>query len=411
MSEVASVFAVEAIKDASKELCESKNNIFEACNDGLNQAKELLELTQTEKDTSYTLLNVAKNVEFVKHSIVIGLEAELAEATMELVAASPNPIAMVAIGARIADIEAKLVSARQEYAEAVQHREAMERRYELAIKAVNIAKDRYDNLQMNFETHKREIESLVDTGYMRLNNAYNDLSEYLLRISPPVREYVNKWFTEKPQENTVIRPDSIKEKLDVNENVIDTILVHLYATDIAFRGNVDNYCEEMKFGNKDGVELKIKKYMVGRLCEEIVIRTFKPISKKIDTQKRESLPDGRYTKVDMVVYGLTHPIILGRGEGMGARDGGSFAVEVKSGQASYLYQQINHMELQAYGHQGYDASCVICTRDIHDLSAEKENELRTKLREAGSPIIGMLPRKEELDQRCINFVKGKVNHV
>lgn len=411
MSEVASVFAVEAIKDASKELCESKNNIFEACNDGLNQAKELLELTQREKDASYTLLNIAKNVELVKHSIVIGLELELAEATMELAAVSPNPIAMAAVAARIADIETKLVSARQEYAEAVKHREAMEKRYELAIKAVDIAKDRYDNLQMNFESYKREIEMLVDSGYMRLNNAYNDLSSYLLRISPTVREDVNKWFTEKPQENTVVRPDNIKEKLDVNENVVDTILVHLYATDIAFRENVDNYCEEMKLGNKDGVELKIKKYMVGRLCEEIVIRTFKPISKKIDTQKRESLPDGRYTKVDMIVYGLTHPIILGRGEGMGARAGGSLAVEVKSGQASYLYQQINHMQLQAYGHQDYDASCVICTRDIHDLSEEKENELRTKLREAGSPIIGMLPRKEELDQRCINFVKGKVNHV
>ena len=33
-----------------------------------------------------------------------------------------------------------------------------------------------------------------------------------------------------------------------------------------------------------------------------------------------------------------------------------------------------------------DASCVICTRDIHDLSLEKENELREKLREAGSPM-------------------------
>ena len=40
---------------------------------------------------------------------------------------------------------------------------------------------------------------------------------------------------------------------------------------------------------------------------------------------------------------------------------------------------------------------VICSRDIHDLSPEKEQELRDALRSAGSPIIGMLPSKDELD--------------
>jgi hypothetical protein len=54
---------------------------------------------------------------------------------------------------------------------------------------------------------------------------------------------------------------------------------------------------------------------------------------------------------------------------------------------------------------------VICTRDIHDLSPEKENELREKLRKAGSPMIGMLPRKDELDDGCIRFVKGKMENV
>ena len=281
----------------------------------------------------------------------------------------------------------------------------------MAVKAMNLAQERHDTLLMYFETGKKSIEVTVDKGCARLNFAYQDLQKYVSRIAPDVRNNLDKWFNDKPKENTPVRPNEIRDKLDVDENVVDTILEYLYATDMGFRANVDSYCNEMKIGNEVGAELKIKKQMVGRLCEEIVIRAFKPISTQISTQMKESLPNGRYTKVDLIVYGLTNPLVLGRGVGMGAREGGSLAVEVKSGHSSYLYQQLSHMQDQAFGHKSCDASCVICTRDIHDLSLEKENELREKLREAGSPMIGMLPRKDDLDNRCINFVKGKLKDV
>lgn len=411
MSTAASVFEVDAISNAVQELSQIKNSSFDTCNDGLNQARQLLEKTQTEEQTSKTILDIAKGVEMAKHAIVIELEARLAAALAELAAVTPDPIAMAAVGARIADIESQLVPARQEYEEAVRHREALERRYEMAVKAMNLAQERHDTLQMHFEAGKRSIEVTVDRGCARLKLAYQDLQKYISRIAPDVRNSLDKWFNDKPEENTPVRPNEIRDKLDVDENVVDAILEYLYATDMGFRANVDSYCNEMKIGNEVGAELKIKKQMVGRLCEEIVIRAFKPISTQISTQAMESLPDGRYTKVDMIVYGLTNPLVLGRGEGMGAREGGSLAVEVKSGHSSYLYQQLSHMQDQAFGHKGCDASCVICTRDIHDLSPEKENELREKLREAGSPMIGMLPRKDDLDNRCINFVKGKLKDV
>ena len=411
MSTAASVFEVDAISNAVQELSQIKNSSFDTCNDGLNQARQLLEKTQTEEQTSKTILDIAKGVEMAKHAIVIELEARLAAALAELAAVTPDPIAMAAVGARIADIESQLVPARQEYEEAVRHREALERRYGMAVKAMNLAQERHDTLQMHFEAGKRSIEVTVDRGCARLKLAYQDLQKYISRIAPDVRNSLDKWFNDKPEENTPVRPNEIRDKLDVDENVVDAILEYLYATDMGFRANVDSYCNEMKIGNEVGAELKIKKQMVGRLCEEIVIRAFKPISTQISTQAMESLPDGRYTKVDMIVYGLTNPLVLGRGEGMGAREGGSLAVEVKSGHSSYLYQQLSHMQDQAFGHKGCDASCVICTRDIHDLSPEKENELREKLREAGSPMIGMLPRKDDLDNRCINFVKGKLKDV
>lgn len=411
MSTAARIFDVDAISNAAQELSQIKNNSYDTCNDGLSQARQLLDETQTEEQTSNTMLDIAKGVEMAKHAIVIELEARLATAIAELAVVTPDPIGMAAVGARIADIESQLVPARQEYEEAVRHREALERRYEMAVKAMNLAQERHDILHMHFEAGKRSIEVTVDRGCARLKLAYQDLQKYISRIAPDVRNSVDKWFNDKPKENTPVRPSEIRDKLDVDENVVDAILEYLYATDMGFRANVDSYCNGMKIGNEAGEELKIKKQMVGRLCEEIVIIAFKPISTQISTQVRESLPDGRYTKVDMIVYGLTNPLVLGRGEGMGAREGGSLAVEVKSGHSSYLYQQLSHMQDQAFGHKSCDASCVICTRDIHDLAPEKENELREKLREAGSPMIGMLPRKDDLDNRCINFVKGKLKDV
>lgn len=411
MSTAASVFEVNAISNATQELSQIKNSSYDTCNDGLNQARQLLEETQTEEQTSRTMLDIANGVEMAKHAIVVELEVRLAAALADLAAVTPDPIVMATVGARIADIESQLVLARQEYEEAVRHREALERRYEMAVKAMNLAQERHDTLLMYFEIGKKSIEVTVDKGCARLNFAYQDLQKYVSRIAPDVRNNLDKWFNDKPKENTPVRPNEIRDKLDVDENVVDTILEYLYATDMGFRANVDSYCNEMKIGNEVGAELKIKKQMVGRLCEEIVIRAFKPISTQISTQMKESLPNGRYTKVDLIVYGLTNPLVLGRGVGMGAREGGSLAVEVKSGHSSYLYQQLSHMQDQAFGHKSCDASCVICTRDIHDLSLEKENELREKLREAGSPMIGMLPRKDDLDNRCINFVKGKLKDV
>lgn len=411
MSGAATVFDVQVIATAAQELEQGKSLAFETCGDGLNQASHTLEETKNEEQTSKAMLDVAKGIEMAKHAIVMELEVRLAANVAEMAAVTPAPIAMAAIGAKIADIESQLVPARQEYEEAVRHREALERRYEMAVKCVNMAQERLENLQMKFESGKRSIESNVNRGCARLNMAYQDLTRYISKIAPDVRNNLEKWFNEKPEKNVPVRPNEIRDKLDVDDNVVDAILEYLYSTDLGFRANVDGYCNEMKFGDTNSAELKIKKQMVGRLCEEIVIRAFKPISTEISTQARESLPDGRYTKVDLIVYGLTNPLVLGRGEGMGAREGGSLAVEVKSGHSAYLYQQLSHMQDQAFGHQSCDASCVICTRDIRDLSPEKENELRDKLREAGSPMIGMLPRKDDLDGRCINFVKEKLKDV
>ena len=127
---------------------------------------------------------------------------------------------------------------------------------------------------------------------------------------------------------------------------------------------------------------------------------------RIETQGRTFVGDnGRYTKTDLLVTGLRAPIVLGRGAGMAAPVGGSMAFEVKCGKAAYLYSQKDHMVFQAEGHKQADAQCTLCSRDIHDLEPEKEKELRDTLRDAGSPMVGMLPSKNEIDQSCLDFIR------
>lgn len=411
MSNSAGVFEINAIDNAGQELSRFNTELIEVCDRGLKEARELSEQTEAEENTSRIMLEAAKLEEAAKLMIVLKLEGELAAAYAELASTASNPVAAIAVEAKIADLQVRLLEAKEEHWQAVNHREAMEHRYELASKANVLAKDRCDFLQAQFEECKRNADKLVRTGCARIGLASEDLQRYISRMAPDVRSGVDKWLSDKPQENKPVRPDEVRDKLNVDDNITDAVLEYLYATDAGFRASVDGYCVQLKAGDKAGAELKIKKQMTGRLCEEIVIRAFKPMSTEIKTQSRESLPDGRYTKVDMIVEGLTNPLILGRGEGMGATVGGSLAVEVKSGHSAYLYQQMSHMCDQAIGHRKCDASCVVCTRDIHDLPPEKENELRERLRKAGSPIIGMLPRKDDLDARCINFVRGKMKDV
>lgn len=43
----------------------------------------------------------------------------------------------------------------------------------------------------------------------------------------------------------------------------------------------------------------------------------------------------------------------------------------------------------------------------HEISTtcHQKKELRDTLRDAGSPMVGMLPRKNEIDQSCLDFIR------
>ena len=406
----AKVFELGILLNTIKSLNAINTETDNHCKDGIREADVVLQQTQEEFQISETLLNAARADEAVKLARQIEAEARMARALAEeaTAIASGNPVAIAAASAEVASAGAELAKATEEYQQAVQHRERLEHRYELAQRCVSIAQEMRDTLQLRFSYSQAIVAETIDSGIMRLQQAYDDLSRYLSRLSPAERDEVKSYYSYEPEKNKPVTPKDVHDRLNASSVLVNALLEYLYCTDLKFRGSVERLCQQLHVpGNEASVETKIKKNIVGRLSEELVIRSFAPMGGRVETQGRYYLEDGSYTKADMILYDLKEPLILGKGSGMGAQKGGNLGIEVKSGYKEYLYAQLSHMEKQAKGHSKCDISCTVCTRDITDLPPDKEELLRAKLKEAGSPMMGMLPYKAQLDEDCIVFVKAK----
>lgn len=411
MSDNANVFNLETLLNTIKNLNTVNRETSEHCDEGLRNAESAFQQTQDELNVSETMLNAARAEEAVKLAQQVAADVRMAKALAEEASAvaSMNPVAIAAASAEVAAAGEELARATEEYRKAVEHRERLEHRVELAQKCVNIAQEMTDTLLLRFNYSRAKVSETIIEGTGRLQVAYSDLERYLSRVSKVGLQDIKDFYCWKPMENKPVTPKDVHDRINASKNVVNAILEYLYVTDPKFHGSIDRLCTQLKVpGNEVSVETKIKKNIVGRLCEELVIRSFGPMGERIETQGIYYLEDGSYTKADMILYGFKEPLILGRGEGMGSAKGGNLGIEVKSGNKEYIYSQLSHMEKQAKGHSQCDISCTVCSRDIKDLSPEKEEILRNRLKEAGSPMMGMLPHKSELDADCIEFVKAKV---
>jgi len=410
MSDRVSVFELETIQKTIQNLNTINREMDEHCDEGIRNAENVYQQAEEELHTSELLLNAAKAQEAIKLALQAKADARMAKAAAQEAAAiaSCNPVVIAAASAEAAAATAELARATEEYQKAVQHRERLDHRYELAHRCVNIAQEMCDTLKLRFGYSEAIITEKIGVGNGRLQAAYVDLSRYLSRLTPEVRKEVTDFCGWKPKEGEPVGPKEVHDRLKASNSVLNALLEYLYVTDVGFHCTVERLCEQLKSpDNEASVELQIKKNIVGRLCEELVIKTFGPLGERVETQEVYYLEDGSYTKADMILYGLKEPLILGRGERMGGGEGENLGIEVKSGNKEYLFSQMEHMEKQAQGHSDCAVSCVVCSRDITDLSPEKQEILRERLRAAGSPMLGMLPRKAELDTECINFVKEK----
>lgn len=412
MSQVA-VFAIDTLGSTIRDLDNARREVEDRCAEDLGNAEKLLQETEAELKFSEGLLAAAQAEESVKFMLLGKAQVRMAEASAALASAtaSANPFAIASATAEVAAAMEELARATEEWERAREHRQRMEQRRELAQKCVDLARGMRETLNLRYQYGRAQVEGLVLSGSSRLQAAYGDLAAYLARLSPPARQALQNYWEWKPREKEPVSPKDVHDRLEVSEPVADGLLEYLYTTDPRFRATIDRLSAQMGAQESSpDVEAQIKKNVVGRLCEELVIKAFSPMGDKIETQRRIDLDNDSFTKVDMILHGLKEPVILGRGEGMAGKKGGCLAIEVKSGRPEYLYTQLPHMETQAKGHKECDASCTVCTRDIMDLAPEKQEEIRARLRAAGSPILGMLPRKAEMDARCINFVKTKAKN-
>ena len=441
------------------QLGESLESTARACQEALGEAQNLLEETQQEERNSQHLLDAAHSEEEMAHTAMIAAEGVLRAAQVRLAAAvaaetaaiaSMNPAAAATAAAEIYEAQQAVQmaqeaydTARHVYEMAKAHRELMERRCEMAGQCRHLAQTMEQLLNGQCTMRQVRLAEKAQDGIGRLQQAYGDLQEYDAKrtdahitgvsVGDFRKQHVKKissaempqkeireasveteqdssdyraWADYQPQNLTEpVGVLEIRERLTVSPRILLGHLQNRYETDENFRRKVDAYRLEAQT-NRAAVEQKLRKNMAGQLAEEIVQIALSPYGAVAQTQVRHDLSDGGYTKTDFILKNIRVPLILGRGEGMGVQKGGSIAVEVKAGQEAYLRSQREHIERQVEGHEGYGASWTICTRDIKEMEERRQTEYRNALRGAGSPVLGMLPTKAELDAACIDFVFG-----
>lgn len=251
-----------------------------------------------------------------------------------------------------------------------------------------------------------ELENLAETAEQRLLQANEALERYL-DATPSARE-AHDWLSYTPEPGRLITPAELDRRLNPSPGALMEIARYMRDTDPGVRRNVDSLAEKLHCARAPMDYAKATRQisitLSGRLAEELSARALGCYGGSVSTQTRKDLDNGRYTKVDLVVNNLKAPVVLGKGKGMSAPAGGSLALEVKCGRKEYLRQQLDHMCTQARGHGEFNASFTLCSRDIHNLHPDTERQMRDSLRQAGSPLVGQLPYKSQMDDICTRLV-------
>lgn len=423
---------VENLEEAIIGIQSAYDSMEDACQVQIAVAEAKLAEAQQEADKSAQLLDSSQQAEMEAGQQVEQARDQLASASEQLSSASSSLSACEASGSyddegnyeppncsgeeaditaaesAVAEAESTVEATVEAFDVAKEHRMQIEERCELAHKGLYMATQLAETVQTECATRLANAATHLETGKARLENAKAALNAYL-DTHPPAAEFYS-WLNWSPDPNKPITPQELHSRLNLSVEQQRYYLEYLSDRDPIFREKIADYRSQLEGANgsveRHAVQLKIRRNLSGYCGEKIVEQALSPLGHKVDTQARTTFDDGKFTKTDLIIEDLKVPVILGRGEGMSAPVGGSIAIEVKCGKASYLYSQKDHMVFQSGGHQEADASITICSRDIKDLTLEQEEELREALRKAGSPLIGMLPRKDEIDKACWETVIG-----
>lgn len=399
----------EALEIACREqILAAEDKHTETCEE-LKTSESMLEDAVEREHVAYEALEAAKQHLAICQEALEAAYTALAVCSIHPVSLAAAEAAVIAAEAAVATAEIALVAAEAAYALAVINRQTMEVRVNLAKFAQFEAQKLLIETQQECNVRLMAVQQSVGVGVERLNAAQQALSAYL--STNQSAGHFHAWLKWSPaQHGRPVTPDVLRDRMNLSSEQRRLFQEYLYARNPAYRRQVDKYRGQWVAARGDAerniVARRARTHLSGEFGEQIARHALAPLGGRIETQGRTFVGDnGRYTKTDLLVTDLQVPVILGRGEGMGAPVGGSMAFEVKCGKAEYLYAQKDHMVFQAEGHKQADAQCTLCSRDIHDLLPEKEKELRDALRDAGSPMVGMLPSKNEIDQSCLDFIR------
>ena len=276
---------------------------------------------------------------------------------------------------------------------------ACEERRERAAETVRKVTELQENFLSASRASLMRMQTLGEACVARVRHAREALENYIAEHPGSTTAAFADWVRWTPPTSAPVRPDVLASR--VGGMNLREALAYEAERDPRFRAKIEDYGRRWAaaptLAQKVHVLRQARINGSGELAERIVAAAFRPFG-DVSTQARTVFDDGRYTKTDLVVRNLRVPVILGRGDRAFAPKGGSLALEVKAGRASYLRSQGDHLVFQAGGHRAANASATICTADIHDLPDAEERELRDRLRTAGSPMLGMLPRKRDIDR-------------
>ncbi len=424
-----SIGQVENLEDLIRGLESIRDSLETACREQIAAAERQCAEAREEAQNSESMLEQASQAEQAAHQALAKAQQNLASAENTLSAAQSALSACQAqppnedgrepdcsyAEADVADAESAVQeaqvavdAAQMDLDKAVENRQRMEHRLDLSKQALTMAEKVLEQSQQECTLRMNAVCSAIEIGTARLAAAQRALEAYLATNPPAAHFYA--WLHWHPEPGKPITPDVIRDRMNLSREKQRLLQEYLYDRNPAYRNMVDKYRGDWSAAKGDVerniVNRKARTHLSGEYAEQLARHALAPLGGKIETQGRTLVgDDGRYTKTDLIVTDLRVPVVLGRGEGMGAPVGGSLAFEVKCGKADYLYAQKDHMLFQAEGHKQADAHCTLCSRDIHDLPPEKKKELRDALRAAGSPLVGMMPAKNDIDHSCLAFIQ------
>ena len=303
--------------------------------------------------------------------------------------------------------QSELEAAQEELDDAKAHELACRVRLEEAVELFKQAQAKQDSFLTNVRLSHSRIDDLVAQCAARANRAREALENYLAANPTSSAATFAAWARWTPAPGQIVNPGILASRLKFSPDQLRQAVLYCMERIPSFNHKIENYRAKFQSARsdveRDAVQTQCKRNLSGELVERLVKDAFRPIG-DVSTQRRVYFDDGHYTKIDLKIHNLKTPVLFGRGERAFAPIGGVVSLEVKAGHAKYLKSQKDHLIYQAGGHQDADASATICTADIHDLSEAAEHNLRDAVRAAGSPILGMLPRKDDIDQAILDAI-------